>query len=274
MNKTRRKVLFFSLAILLIGIGLITFLFFKKSPVDEAETSKANVVSGKQNNEQENIEETTIDSTNNETNNEDEIEEGTAEFVKKNEKSKYFMDGTREKTEIKKDNYAYLLSGKPIEFNPKLPTEWENIRTQIDEIPGFYEMEPSERAVYYKEKTNFTLAETKELQKIKDINSKMYEAYQKGDYNTYLANMYKGWREYYGVFIGKIIKSGEYKEKVLGFYPEKIDTKIGYAYGFMVKEISYFYNGSVTERRVVDSFIMYKQNDAGNWEVYYDYQME
>lgn len=268
MDKKRKKVLIFSSVILFIGLILMIFLFFKKPPVEEPHQGSSNVISKEPTNPAKKPSEPKAEDKN------DEEEKSMAGFASKEDKNKLFMDGNREKAEIKQKDYTYLLSSKPIDFKVQLPPEWENQKTQVDEIPGFYEKEPAERAVYYKEKTDFTEEQKKELEKIKELNSKMYESYQKRDYNTFLMNMYKGWREYYGVYIGKIIKSGEYKEKILGFYPEKIDTKIGYTYGFMVREISFIYQGEIRERRVVDCFVMYKQNDAGDWEVYYEHQLQ
>ncbi|PFJ25961.1 MULTISPECIES: hypothetical protein [Bacillus cereus group] len=268
MDKKRKKVLIFFGVILFIGLILMLFLFFKKPPVEESHEGSANVISKEPTNHTEKPSE-----PKGEDKNDEEEEKSLVGFASKEDENKLFMDGNREKAEIKQKDYTYLLSSKPIDFKVQLPPEWENQKTQVDEIPGFYEKAPSERAVYYQEKTDFTEEQKKEIEKIKELNSKMYEAYQKRDYNTFLMNMYKGWREYYGVYIGKIIKSGDYKEKNLGFYPEKIDTKIGYAYGFMVREISYIYQGEIRERRVVDCFVVYKQNDAGDWEVYYEHQL-
>ncbi|GAB6474563.1 hypothetical protein bcgnr5369_46810 [Bacillus cereus] len=268
MDKKRKKVLIFFGVILFIGLILMLFLFFKKPPVEESHEGSTNVISKEPTNHTEKPSE-----PKGEDKNDEEEEKSLVGFASKEDENKLFMDGNREKAEIKQKDYTYLLSSKPIDFKVQLPPEWENQKTQVDEIPGFYEKAPSERAVYYQEKTDFTEEQKKEIEKIKELNSKMYEAYQKRDYNTFLMNMYKGWREYYGVYIGKIIKSGDYKEKNLGFYPEKIDTKIGYAYGFMVREISYIYQGEIRERRVVDCFVVYKQNDAGDWEVYYEHQL-
>lgn len=222
-------------------------------------------------NDEESASTSEVEKTKNEA--ETEQEDGELGFVAEKDEKANYLDGTREKAEIKKDDYSYILEGKSIDFYPKLPREWENKKTLVEEIPDYAIKDASERSAYYKQRTDFTPEQKVELEKIKSLNTTMYEAYQKADYNTYLKNMYKGWREYFGGFIGKVIKDKEFKEVILDFHPDQIDTKLGYASGFMVKEITYYNSGEASETRVVDSYVLYKQNDAGQWELYYEGQM-
>ncbi|MFP3727112.1 hypothetical protein U8V72_18200, partial [Priestia filamentosa] len=186
MDKKRKKILWISGAILVIGIALIVYLLMKSTPIPVEEKNQnintENNVSKKESNPKDNTtdedNEDTQGSTkqsNSETESKSEV--GVASFAIESEKSKYYMDGSREKAEVKKSDYAYLLDGKPIDFFPKMPPQWEGKETQIDNIPGFYEKEPSERAVYYKQKTDFTDKQKEEVEKIKALNSTMYEAY-------------------------------------------------------------------------------------------------
>lgn len=257
MDKQRKKFLIVFAVFILIAITLMAVLFVKKPDKVTVPSSETEV--------QEPLEPEEEEPSN---------ENDESAFVTDEEKPAYFMDGNKEKPEEKKTDYTYLLTAEPVPFKPKMPDYWADREMQVDKIPDFFEKKPEERAVYFEEKMDFSEKEAIEIEKLKKINNTMYTAYHNGDYNDFLKHMYKGWREYYGVFIGKIIVSKEYSERILGFYPEIIDTDIGYASGFLVKEVSFYYNGEVSERRIIDVFIMYKQNSAGEWEVYYEYQLD
>jgi len=278
LDKKRKSILYVTIGIFVVGIILMVYLGLKpntvkKQPekeitIDSKETSTTvSTDSDTENNPNASEEDKTEDDTDSKQ------EEGVIGFVTEKDKKANYLDGTREKAEIKKDDYSYILDGKSIPFYPKVPKEWEDKKTLIEDIPDYAIKDASERSAYYKQKTDFTTEQKVELEKIKSLNTIMYEAYQKADYNTYLKNMYKGWREYFGGFIGKMIKEKEFKEVILDFYPDQIDTKLGYASGFMVKEITYYNNGEASETRVIDSYMLYKQNDKGQWELYYEGQL-
>ena len=180
------------------------------------------------------------------------------------------FDGGREKAEEKQD-YTELLGKEPIVFEPVFPDGlFKEKKIQIDKIESYYDMKVEERIKLLKKRTNFSEEEKTEWDKIEKVNQEMSLAFGRGDYNTYLKHMYKGWREFYGVSAGAVINSGEYSEDLIEFYPERIDMKIGLAYGIYVRETVFFINKMPVESRLTDGFIMYKQDLDGNWEVYFE----
>jgi hypothetical protein len=192
------------------------------------------------------------------------------------DKTKYFMDGKREKAEVKLNDYSYLLKADVKEFEPKIPTEWTKDNTQIDKIEGYFDMTVESRMEKMKIKENFTEEEMEEWRKINEINIQMNNAYSKGDYHTYVKNMYKGWREFHGITKAGMIESKTIYEEMLVFFPEKVDLKIGYAYGYYFRQVAAMTPIGPGEMEIWDGMIMYKQNDKGAWEVYYElpFQMD
>ena len=198
LDKKRKSILYITIGVFVVGIILMVYLGLKPNPVkkesekeitiDSKETSTT-VSTDNENNSNASEEEKAKEDT------DEKQEEGVIGFVAEKDKKANYLDGTREKAEIKKDDYSYILDGKSIPFYPKLPKEWEDKKALIEYIPDYAIKDASERSAYYKQKTDFTPEQKIELEKIKSLNTIMYEAYQKADYNTYLKNMYKGWRK-------------------------------------------------------------------------------
>lgn len=186
------------------------------------------------------------------------------------DKEQYFMDGKREKAEIKESDYSYLIQEDAKEFEPKIPPEWIKEKTQIDEIEGYFEIGTEERMEKMTFKDDFSEEEMTEWEKINEMNIVMNEAFYNGDYNTYAKHMYKGWREFHGVAKVGMIHTKTIFEEMLVFYPEKMDLEIGYAYGFYFRGVAAISPEGPGVLEVWDGMMVYKQNNEGEWEVYYE----
>lgn len=201
---------------------------------------------------------------------EDEIVDLNENPVFNFDKDEHHMTGKREKAEVKEDDYSYLIMANAKEFEPKLPPQWTKDKTQLDAVEGYFDMEPEERMDKLTFKDDFSDEEMDEWEKINEMNIAMNEAYFNGDYNTYAKHLYKGWREFHGVAKIGMIHTMTIYEEMLVFYPEKMDLEIGYAYGFYFRGVAPISQNGPGELEVWDGMIVYKQNDIGEWEVYFE----
>lgn len=175
----------------------------------------------------------------------------------------------KEPAEKKIDDYSHLLGAEPVGFAPDLPKYIAERDIQSDLIKGYYNMPVKERYEYMEQKS-LTKEERKELDKIKQVNSQIEEAFLESDYNKYLDAMHKDWRLDFGVRMIGIVHNGRFEEEMIEFFPEVIDTKLGVAYGIYFKKLVYIENGRRGNPDWKDGVIIYKQNEEGQWEIYYE----
>lgn len=180
-----------------------------------------------------------------------------------------FYDGIKEPAEEKMEDYAYLLKEEPKPFLPKLPDYMTERKIQPEYIKDFFTMSVAER--YEKmEQMKLTEGEKAELEKIQSVNKNIDDSFAEADYNKFLKSLHKDYRNDYGTRMIGIVMNGKFEEETVGFFPEVIDEKLGFAYGIYFKKTVYVEDGRRGTAQWSDGVIIYKQDDAGQWEVYYE----
>lgn len=179
------------------------------------------------------------------------------------------FDGTKEAAEVKEDDYAYLLEAEPVIFTPLIPVYMQERKIQPERINGYFDMGVEER---YKEMVQFDFGpdERAEIEKLKIINKTIESSFKQANYNDFLKVMYKNYREDYGVRMANLVKNGRFEEEDVEFFPEVVDTKLGFAYGVYFKKLVYIEDGKKGKETWSDGVIIYKQNDNDEWEIYYE----